>query len=164
MFQIVCVSCTDGVLLNVGTCIGSRLEHLPHLRLMVLSHFAVQRFRKFESDCVRDIGDRCFYECDKLAHFRLGVCSSLERIGVEAFSSYKFATDCRLKEIYIPNGVRELGDRCFENCRELKSIRFGSCPSLVSTGTDAFTGTPLDGVCLEGNLKFRCLRPLHHKR
>ena len=114
---------------------------------------------------VRELGDRCFYRCVKLCYVGLSVFSSLERIGAEAFYCVGVGGLSELlREFYLPDSVRELGPRCFAGCRHLKRLRFGSCPSLVSTGTDAFTGTPLDGVCLEGNLKFRCLRPLHHKR
>ena len=58
-----------------------------------------------------------------------GSCSSLERIGVECFQG------SGVEEVSIPDGVRELCDRCFHWCESLRRVTFGSCSSLERIGT-----------------------------
>ena len=98
-------------------------------------------------DEVRDLGDRCFYNCMRLHRITFGPFSSLERIGVEAFSGYlynnydqQFCFACQIEEINIPDGVRELCDRCFYQCYNLRVITFGPSSSLQRIGVEAFSG------------------------
>ena len=100
-------------------------------------------------DCVRELGARCFFDCDSLSHIRFGRCSSLERVGVEAFSGV--VRGCPIKAVSIPDGVRELCDRCFAGCRSLSYLRFGACRSLESIGADSFSGTELGPMCIPEN-------------
>jgi hypothetical protein len=43
-----------------------------------------------------------------------------------------------LQSIDIPASVKEIEDRAFENCRNLKTINFGENPSLIRIGNWAF--------------------------
>ena len=43
-----------------------------------------------------------------------------------------------VEEVSIPNGVRELCDRCFKECRSLRRVDFGSSSSLERIGFRAF--------------------------
>ena len=58
--------------------------------------------------------------------------SSLERIDVSCFESTK------IEEVSIPDSVRELCDRCFAGCSNLRRVRFGSSSSLERIGVEAF--------------------------
>ena len=61
-----------------------------------------------------------------------GCSSSLERIGVECFAC------SGVEEVSIPDGVRELCDRCFCECESLRRVNFGSSSSLERIGFQAF--------------------------
>ena len=98
-------------------------------------------------DSVRELCDGCFKGCMALRRVKFGFSSSLERIGVEAFGAvldrWGDHISCNLVTIFIPNSVRELGDRCFQGCRRLRRVMFGSSSSLERIGVQCF-----DGCCL----------------
>ena len=91
---------------------------------------------------VRELCDRCFYGCWSLRRVTFAQPSSVERIGVEAFSCEKnpgeFTAVCCIEEIEIPDSVRELCDRCFYRCSSLRRVIFGASSSLERIGVDAF--------------------------
>ena len=115
----------------------------------------------FIPDSVREIGDRCFSGCHSLRQVTLSSSSRLERIGVEAFSWTKvrfpsqaksgiirprprrlLVLGCLLKEIFVPDSVREIGDRCFSGCRSLRRVVFGPSSRLERIGVEAFSWDP----------------------
>ena len=100
-------------------------------------------------DRVRQLCDKCFYGCASLRHVTFGLLSTLDRVGAEAFSvkvDYGGNTNvCGLEDISIPDGVRELCDRCFFKCSNLRSVTFGASPSLERIGVEAFSGQIASG-------------------
>ena len=103
-------------------------------------------------DSVRELCDCCFKGCESLRRVTFGPSSSLERIGVEAFGPAPYGgvyTVCaELKEIDIPDSVRELGDGCFRGCCNLSSVTFGPSSSLERIGVEAFADREeLSGKC-----------------
>ena len=71
-------------------------------------------------------------------HVTFGELSRLKRIGRGAFQGSYYP--CPLTRITIPDGVEEIGDRCFFNCPNLSRVSFGASPALRRIGTDAFSG------------------------
>ena len=49
----------------------------------------------------------------------------------------------RVKELCIPDSVRELCDRCFKGCRSLLAVTLGSSSHLERIGVKCFTGSNL---------------------
>ena len=49
----------------------------------------------------------------------------------------------RVKELSIPDSVRELCDRCFKGCRSLLAATLGSPSHLERIGAKCFTGSNL---------------------
>ena len=101
-------------------------------------------------DSVSELCDHCFSGCSSLRRITFSASSRLERIGVEAFSwKVKSACNlwkvrgCPLEEIFIPGGVRELGDRCFSGCHSLRRVMFGSSSRLERIGVEAFSWTKI---------------------
>ena len=97
-------------------------------------------------DGVRELCDYCFAGCGRLHRVNFGPSSSLEMIGDESFGLGKVVDDdgywygfhCGLWELRIPDGVRELCDRCFQGCLKLDSVTFGPSSSLERIGVEAF--------------------------
>ena len=54
----------------------------------------------------------------------------------------------QLREVSIPNNVRELCDRCFYECKSLRRVNFGSSSSLERIG-GGLVRTVLLGVALK---------------
>jgi hypothetical protein len=55
------------------------------------------------------------------------------------YIGYMSVAECvKLQSIDIPASVKEIEDRAFENCRNLKTINFGENPSLIRIGNWAF--------------------------
>lgn len=66
-------------------------------------------------DSLLEIGERCFYDCNKLSEIYLG--KSLKNIGGEAF------LDCAaLKNVFIPNSIKSIGCWAFYNCTNLQNV------------------------------------------
>ena len=71
-----------------------------------------------------------------------------------------------MREIHIPDGVRELCDACFAQCTSLSRVTFGASSSLKLIGMWAFSRTGLreihipDGVQELGNACFGWCRHL----
>ena len=62
----------------------------------------------------------------------------MEFIGKEAFGGSGVC------EISIPDGVEELSEKCFYNCKNLSRVTFGESSSLKFIGKEAFGES---GVC-----------------
>ena len=58
-------------------------------------------------DSVRELCDRCFYECKSLRRVNFGSSSSLERIGLSCFER------SGVEKVSIPDSVRVLYHGCF---------------------------------------------------
>ena len=69
-----------------------------------------------------------------------GSSSSLERIGVSCFE------DSGVEKVSLPDGVRELCDRCFSGCRRLRRVNFGFSSSLERIGVSCFASRDLPRV------------------
>ena len=108
----------------------------------------------FIPDSVRIIGTRCFYNCRELHRVVFGMSSSLEFIGVDAFSGSRWEqahdemSGCPLREITIPPKVVELGKRCFCKCTKLEKVNFSPSSSLEIIGEEAFAGDKEGGCAL----------------
>ena len=50
----------------------------------------------------------------------------------------------QLREVSIPNNVRELCDRCFSGCKSLCRVTFGSSSSLERIGEDCFAWSGIE--------------------
>ena len=95
-------------------------------------------------DSVEELGDACFSwgEIDwplqswgPLSRVTFGEASSLKIIGEEAFRQSSITAIC------IPDGVKELGERCFQFCKSLSRVTFGEASSLKRIGASAFAAT-----------------------
>ena len=91
-------------------------------------------------DSVRELCDRCFYECRNLKRVTFGLGSKLERIGKWAF----FKTS--VEEVNIPDNVRELCESCFNECCNLRDVTFGLGSKLELIGQEGFFGTNIVSV------------------
>ena len=69
-----------------------------------------------------------------------GSSSSLERIGVECFQ------ESGVEDVSIPDGVRELCDRCLSWCRSLRRVTCGSSSLLERIGNACFVGSGVTGL------------------
>ena len=90
-------------------------------------------------DSVEELCDGCCVACVSLAVLTFGESSSLKRIGEVAFGCL-YSDGCAVTEIVIPASVRELGDSCFENCKQLTYVTFAEPSSLKRIGFKAFGG------------------------
>ena len=71
-----------------------------------------------------------------------GSSSSLKRIGVSCFRY------SGVKEVSIPNGVCELRDRCFCECRSHRRMNLGSCSSLKRIGVECFKNSGVEELSI----------------
>ena len=85
----------------------------------------------FVPDSVRELCDYCFYMCEDLRRVVFGSLSNLELFGESAFSR------SGVKEISIPDGVREIPYECFAESR-LRRVIFGAHSKLERIGSYAF--------------------------
>ena len=79
-----------------------------------------------------------------------GASSSLERIGVECFQ------ETGVEEVSIPDGVRELCDRCFCECKKLRRVTFGSSSSLERIGGACLWFSGLEEVSIPDGVRELC--------
>ena len=77
-----------------------------------------------------------------LSSVTFGAGSQLERIDPFVF----FKTG--IEEVSIPNGVRELGHRCFSHCERLRRVTFGPNSKLEHIGDDAFLNTRIESLSM----------------
>ena len=80
---------------------------------------------------VTELGDRLFYDCDKLATITLP--SGLKKIG-----NYTFYDCDKIKEIVLPDTLEEIGESAFYQCELLNTISGAS--SLTRVKRYAFQG------------------------
>ena len=64
----------------------------------------------------------------------------------------------QLREVSIPNNVRELCDRCFIGCASLRRVNFGSCSSLERIGVECFEGSVVEDVSIPDGVRELCNR------
>ena len=86
---------------------------------------------------IREIGDECFKDCTKLVENQNGKLVFPERI--ERLGNGSFKGCHSLKNIELPNALREIGDQCFMWC-DIRSLDFTNCKNLRSIGASAFSG------------------------
>ena len=67
-------------------------------------------------DKVPELFELCFREWESLRRVTLGPSSLLERIG-----DYCFA-ETEIREMTVPDGVREMGEGCFCRCGSLRRL------------------------------------------
>ena len=101
-------------------------------------------------DSVEELFDKCFSGCTILSRVTFGECSSLKRIGIEAFCG-----GC-LSEIHIPDSVEELCDKCFCECKSLSRVVFGRSSGLKRIGIEAFADCPLCEVFVPASVEELC--------
>ena len=76
-------------------------------------------------DSVRELCDKCFYECESLTQIRFGLSSCLERIGAFSLSNTSIC------DIVVPDCVRDICDACFDGCENLEHVILSpSCKAL----------------------------------
>ena len=85
---------------------------------------------------IREIGDECFKNCTKLVENQNGKLVFPERI--ERLGNRSFKGCHSLKNIELPNALREIGDQCFMWC-DIRSLDFTNCKNLRSIGASAFS-------------------------
>ena len=98
----------------------------------------------FIPDKVERLENRCFYNCKYLSQVIFNPTSELTWMGVEVFSGE--AEGCPLTEIFIPDHVGVISDRCFCNCHQLQLVTFSQSLSIREIGADAFSGTKIDNI------------------
>ena len=126
-------------------------------------------------DCVTSIGDKAFYNCDKLTSVTIpdGVtsigymtfynCSGLTSVtipdSVTSIGDSAFSYCSRLTSITIPDSVTSIGNSAFSSCGRLASVTIGN--GVTSIGNSAFYGcsglasvTIGNGVTSIGNSAF----------
>ena len=86
---------------------------------------------------IREIGDECFSGCTTLVENQNGKLVFPERI--ERLGNRSFKGCHSLKNIELPNALREIGDQCFMWC-DIRSLDFTNCKNLRSIGASAFRG------------------------
>ena len=86
---------------------------------------------------IREIGDECFSGCTTLVENQNGKLVFPERI--ERLGNRSFEGCHSLKNIELPNALREIGDQCFMWC-DIRSLDFTNCKNLRSIGASAFSG------------------------
>ena len=64
----------------------------------------------------------------------------------------------QLREVSIPNNVRELCDRCFSGCKSLCRVTFGSSSSLERIGVSCFGWSGVEDVSIPDGVRELC----HH--
>lgn len=90
-------------------------------------------------DSVEDIADMCFFNAYAPRYLVFGQKSNLKRIGAMSFSGHH-GRGAYLREVELPRGVEELGNRCFGSCRDLAEVRFLNIRGLKRIGTRPFVG------------------------
>lgn len=100
---------------------------------------------EIEEKPVTKIADNAFYSNTNLVYVKLG--SNIKTLGQKAFAGSS------IKEITIPSSVKSVETNCFENCKNLYSVKwetnceipytcFGNCVSLKS-----FDFSKTKGIC-----------------
>ncbi|MBQ0075323.1 MAG: leucine-rich repeat protein, partial [Prevotella sp.] len=82
------------------------------------------------SSNLNEIPSHTFYGCSKIKEFNIPL--NISTIGSYAFSG------TGIKELIIPNSVKEIASNAFENCMSLTTVVIGNCVSIV--GNEAFRG------------------------
>ena len=110
-------------------------------------------------DTVRELCDKCFYDCRNLMSVRFGARSQLERIGVEAFP---YSWD--LRKVRIPDSVREVGDR-FMGDTAVRQVIFGAFSRIERMGIEAFWYSGIEEISIPSGVPeigdrcfYRCYR------
>ena len=62
----------------------------------------------------------------------------------------------QLREVSIPNNVRELCDCCFYECESLRRVTFGSSSSLERIGVSCFVGSGVEEVSIPDGVRELC--------
>ena len=60
------------------------------------------------------------------------------------------------QEISFSNSVRELSDKCFRGCRNLRRVRFGSSSSLERIGISCFEWSAVEEVSIPDSVRELC--------
>ena len=100
---------------------------------------------------VEEVHDEYFPKFSALFHVTFRVESpSLKRIGVSAF------LQCGMREVYIPDSVEYLSNRCFFECRSLSRVAFGESSTLRQTGIEAFFKCGLTEIHIPDSVEELC--------
>ena len=62
----------------------------------------------------------------------------------------------QLRDVSIPNNVRELCDSCFKGCRSLRRVNFGSSSSLERIGVSCFKHSGVEEVSIPDSVRELC--------
>ena len=62
----------------------------------------------------------------------------------------------QLRDVSIPNNVRELCDHCFKECRSLCRVTFGSSPLLERIGSHCFAFSGIKEVSIPDSVRVLC--------
>ena len=64
----------------------------------------------------------------------------------------------QLRDVSIPNNVRELCARCFRECKSLRRVMFGCSSSLERIGFECFAFTGVEDVSIPDSVRELCDR------
>jgi len=93
---------------------------------------------------VTDIGERAFQDCKSLKNITLP--NGIKQIGFAAFLSCS-----NLENVYIPDSLTVIGESAFSNCTSLNKINI---PRGITYLNDTFYGcTNLQNIVIPGNVK-----------
>ena len=62
----------------------------------------------------------------------------------------------QLRDVSIPDGVRELRDGCFNGCKNLRRVNFGSSSSLERIGDSCFSRSGVEEVSIPDGVRELC--------
>ena len=128
--------------------------------------FAKSGLKQFEiPSTVASIGGAAFAECPLLGRVicRDGCCfCALEGLTGGLILSHDwarcFGSYGDLSSVSIPDSVCELCDHCFEDCKNLRRVTFGSSSSLERIGVCCFCGSGVEEVSIPDSVYELCDR------
>lgn len=90
------------------------------------------------------IGTESFYNCTSLKSINFP--TSLIKLGLHVF------VGTVLEEIIIPNTVKEIGVKCFQNISTLKKVTFASNSKLTTIHNNVFSGTSISEITIPNSV------------
>ena len=109
------------------------------------ANYSIKKIVFQEGSKLKEIGARCFSQCDKLKEINLPDC--LEAIGAVAFYS------CGFSSIEIPSALTTLRFRLFSSCDNLKKVSFKPSSKLNFIDPYVFEYSGIEEIELPSSLR-----------